>query len=274
MKIFLLTSLWVAAMAASTAGNPHELGPVPHLKIGNVTTQDGVELQYIQAGPPSGQQLLFIPGWRQTAAQWNKQIEYFSSAGYRVTTYDMRGHGDSAKPGFGYRLSRFGADLNDVINSLSLCGVSVVAHSMGSSVTWAFWDHVGAGSYLDVGAKEYLVSSLILACASSMFTSSISQSDLDWMIKQNRKMSDAHAATLLINHAFMDWRDVLPRIDIPALVLAGDASLNNATGITWAASQIPGAQKYIFTKGEKGSHFAFWENPELFNQVVERFVTS
>ncbi|QGI88724.1 hypothetical protein CEK25_003680 [Fusarium fujikuroi] len=260
MKIFLLTSLWVAAMAASTAGNPHELGPVPHLKIGNVTTQDGVELQYIQAGPPSGQQLLFIPGWRQTAAQWNKQIEYFSSAGYRVTTYDMRGHGDSAKPGFGYRLSRFGADLNDVINSLSLCGVSVVAHSMGSSVTWAFWDQYPA--------QRRRVSRFVIDDQSSVL------SDLDWMIKQNRKMSDAHAATLLINHAFMDWRDVLPRIDIPALVLAGDASLNNATGITWAASQIPGAQKYIFTKGEKGSHFAFWENPELFNQVVERFVTS
>ncbi|RBA15902.1 hypothetical protein FPRO05_12123 [Fusarium proliferatum] len=309
MKIFLLTSLWAAVMAASTAGNPHELGPVPHLKIGNVTTQDGVELRYIQAGPPSGQQLLFIPGWRQTAAQWNKQIEYFSSAGYRVTTYDMRGHGDSAKPDFGYRLSRFGADLNDVINSLSLCGVSIVAHSMGSSVTWAFWDQYPAqrrrvsrfviddqsavlvqdptwtqaqrntwSAALFSPAQVYTFSANLtnelVPFIKSMFTSSISQSDLDWMIKQNRKMSDAHAATLLINHAFMDWRDVLPRIDIPALVLAGDASLNNATGIMWAASQIPGAQKYIFTKAEKGSHFAFWENPELFNQVVERFVTS
>ncbi|KAF5637136.1 non-heme chloroperoxidase [Fusarium sp. NRRL 52700] len=250
----------VAALAASTAGNPHELGSVHQLKIYNVTTQDGVNLRYIQAGPPSDQQLLLISVWRQTATQWTKQIDYFSPAGYRVTTYDIRGHGDSAKPDFGYHLSRFGADLNDVINSLSLCGVSIATHSISSSVTWAFW-----GQYL---AQRRRVSRFVIEDQSSVLSA------LDWMIKQNRKMSDAHAGTLLINHAFMDWRDVLPRIDILALLLAGDASLNNATGITWATSQIPGAQKCIFTKAEKGSHFAFWENPELLDQVVERFVTS
>lgn len=87
-------------------------------------------------------------------------------------------------------------------------------------------------------------------------------------------MSDAHAATLLINHAFADWRDVLPRIDIPALVLSGDASLNNATAIAWAATQIPGAQAYTFTVAEKGSHFVFWENPTRFNEIITDFVTS
>lgn len=224
----------------------------------------------------------------------------------------MRGHGDSAKLDSGYRLSRFGADLNDVINSLSLCGVSIAAHSMDLAVAWAFWDQYPAQrrqvsrfaiddqssvlvqdptwtraqsntwsaalfSPAEVCKFSANLTNELVPFIKSMFTSSVSQSDLYWMIKQNRKMSDAHAATLLINHAFMDWRDVLPRIDTPALVLAGDrgdASLNNATGITWAASQIPGAQKYIFTKAENGSHFAIWENLELFNQVVEKFVTS
>ncbi|KAL1903468.1 hypothetical protein Sste5346_000095 [Sporothrix stenoceras] len=286
---------------------PQDLGPVPDLKIGNITTQDGVQLRYTQAGPVTGQSLLFIPGWRQTAAQWNKQIEYFSSAGNRVTTYDMRGHGDSAKPDFGYRLSRFGADLNDVLNSLGLCDVTIIAHSMGSSVTWAFWDQYPEQRYrvarfviddqssvlvqdptwnqterdtwsaaLFAPAQTYTfaanMSNELVPFVESMFTSSVSQSDLDWVIEQNKKMSDAHAATLLINHAFADWRDVLPRIDIPALILSGDASLNNATAIAWAASQIPGAQKYTFTVAEKGSHLVFWENPERFNQIIQDFV--
>ncbi|KAH8173256.1 alpha/beta hydrolase fold domain-containing protein [Sarocladium implicatum] len=312
MKIPFLPSLFLLLLQAASivqAGDSHELGPVPHLKIGNVTTQDGVNLRYIQAGPPTGEHLLFIPGWRQTAAQWNKQIEHFSSAGYRVTTYDMRGHGDSAKPDFGYRLSRFGADLNDVLNSLDLCRVNIIAHSMGSSVTWAFWDQypeqrkrvsrfvIDDQSTVLVqdptwtqaqkdtfSAALFLPSQLYTFSANlsnelvpfvkSMFTPSISQSDLDWVIKQNKKMSNAHAATLLINHGTADWRDVLPRIDIPALVLSGAVSLNNATAIAWAASQIPGAKKYTFTKKEKGSHFVFWENPDRFNQVIEDFITS
>lgn len=143
MKFSFRLSVGLALKAfamGALAKVPQDLGPVPDLKIGNITTQDGVQLRYTQAGPLTGQSLLFIPGWRQTAAQWNKQIEYFSNAGYHVTTYDMRGHGDSAKPDFGYRLSRFGSDLNDVLTGLGLCDVSVIAHSMGSSVTWAFWD--------------------------------------------------------------------------------------------------------------------------------------
>lgn len=276
--------------------------------VGTVTTSDGVKLAYIQAGPAAGQKLLFIPGWRQTAAEWRKQIEYFSGAGYQVTAYDHRGHGDSEKPNFGYRLPRLGADLNDVINTLALSNVSIIGHSMGSSVTWALWDqypeqHSRIHNFVIVDQSSVLVqdptwtqaqrdtwsaalftpaqtytfsanmSNELVPFVTSMFTKEISAEDLDWAIAQNQKMSDENAATLLINHAFMDWRDVLPRINVPTLVLSGDASLNNATGINWAVTQIPGARPYTFTKEERGSHFVFWENPERFNQVVREFVT-
>jgi non-heme chloroperoxidase len=61
----------------------------------SVTTTDGVKISYIRAG--SGPDLLFIPGWSQTAAQWRKQLVEFSQ-NYRVTAVDMRGHGESGKP--------------------------------------------------------------------------------------------------------------------------------------------------------------------------------
>ncbi|KAF4455378.1 non-heme chloroperoxidase [Fusarium albosuccineum] len=278
-------------------------------QTGEVETRDGVHLKYIQAGPATGHNLLFIPGWRQTAAQWKKQVEYFSEAGYRVTTYDMRGHGDSEKPSFGYRLSRFGSDLNDVLTKLDLNDVSIIAHSMGSSVTWAWWDqypesHKRVDHFAIVDQSTVLVadptwskeeadtfSSALFTpeqtytfshnisletppFVKSMFTADVPEADYEFALKQNLKMSDKNAATLLINHAFADWRDVLPRIDIPALVISGDVSVNNATGISWAATQIPGAKRYTFTAEEKGSHFMFWENPERFNSIIEDFVTS
>jgi pimeloyl-ACP methyl ester carboxylesterase len=310
MKCFLLLASFFQALQASVIRSNIDASATGcRLEIGQVKTQDGIKLNYTQAGPPGGQNLLFIPGWRQTAAEWKKQVKYFSESGYRVTTYDMRGHGESEKPDFGYRLSRFGADLNDVLTTLNLQNVSIIAHSMGSSVTWAFWDqypeqHQRVDHFAIVDQSSVLVrdptwtkqqadtwSAALFApeqtytfahnitletppFVKSLFSPQISEADYKWVLSENKKMSDKHAATLLINHAFADWRDVLPRIDIPSLVISGDISINNASGIAWAASQIPGAKSRTFTAKEKGSHFMFWENPKLFNQVVEDFITS
>jgi non-heme chloroperoxidase len=271
-----------------------------------VKTSDGVGLQYAQAGPRGGQQMLFIPGWRQAAVEWRKQVEYFSSAGFQVTTYDMRGHGDSEKPNFGYRISRFAADLNDLLTQVNLEQVTIVSHSMGCSVAWAWWDQYPEArkrisklvlvdqsadmvinpNWTDTQATDlaaiftplstYATADDMAAqtppLVRSMFTTSVSESDYEWVLSENEKMSDANAATLLIDHAFRDWRDVLPRITVPTLVLAGELSIFPAVGVEWVASQIPGAQHYTFTAAEKGSHFAFWENPDRFNSVVEGFV--
>ncbi|KAJ4175557.1 hypothetical protein NW767_015383 [Fusarium falciforme] len=277
-------------------------------RTGLVTTQDGVRLNYTQSGPPLGQKILFIPGWRQTAAEWKKQVAYFSSAGYHVTTYDMRGHGESEKPDFGYRISRFAADLNDLLTQLDLTEVSIVAHSMGSSISWAWWDqHPGArkriSHFIFVDQSSVLtadphwteeqskqVSALFTPIGvydlannvtaatppfvRSMFTDSISEADFEWVLAENRKVSDKNAATLVIDHAFRDWRDVLPRINKKSLVIAGEVSINAAPGIAWVATQIPGGTAYTFTAAEKGSHFMFWENPDRFNGIVEAFIKS
>ncbi|KAJ4027648.1 hypothetical protein NW756_004819 [Fusarium oxysporum] len=272
--LFLFASFFQALQAsvirstidASSTGWP--------LEIGQVKTQDGIKLNYTQAGPYSGQNLLFIPGWRQTAAEWKKQVKYFSDSGYRVTAYDMRGHGESEKPDFGYRLSRFGADLNDVLTTLNLRNSSVLVRDP----TWTKQQADTWSAALFTPEQTYTFAhNMTLETppfAKSMFSPRISEADYKWVFSENQKMSDKHAATLLINHAFADWRDVLPRIDIPSLVISGDISVNNASGIAWAASQIPGAKSRTFTATEKGSHFIFWENPKLFNQVIREFITS
>lgn len=275
---------------------------------GVVTTSDGVALKYSQTGPHDGQQMLFIPGWRQSAAEWRKQVDYFTEAGFRVTTYDMRGHGESAKPNFGYRVSRFAADLKDLLTQLELKDVTIVSHSMGCSVTWAFWDqypksrklikklvlvdqsaHIAIDpNWPDDKATELAaiftpdavyntaadMKAQTAPLVKSMFTDSVSEADYNWVLAQNEKMSDANAATLLRDHSFMDWRDVLPRITVPTFVLGGEVSIFSAAGTQWVAEQIPGAKNYTFSAAEKGSHFAFWENPTKFNSLVEKFITS
>lgn len=277
-------------------------------RTGLVQTGDGVHLNYTQSGPADGQKILFITGWRQAAAEWRKQVDFFVAAGFQVTTYDMRGHGESEKPDFGYRISRFAADLNDLLAQLHLKDLTIVGHSMGCSVIWALWDQypdarkaiqhlvladqasvmVRDPHWTDAQAAEVSATFTPIAVydlandmgaqtpplVRSMFTDSISESDYQWILSENEKMSDKNAAALLVDHAFRDWRDVLPRIDVSTLVIAGNASIFPPAGIEWVADQIPGAEHFTFSTEEKGSHFAFWENPDKFNAVVKDFITA
>jgi pimeloyl-ACP methyl ester carboxylesterase len=285
---------------------PQAVATAVAIKAASITTGDNCSLAYSQQGPDNGKPLLFIHGWRQTAAQWAKQVSHFSEAGFRVTTYDMRGHGDSEKPPFGYRISRLAADLNDLLTTLQLKGLTIVAHSMGCCVLWAFWDqypdsHKLVKRLVLVDEPATLVSDPnwpegkdkeraaiftpdavfntahnmadgLLPLIRSMFSSSITEEEFEWVMEQNRKINDKNAAALLIDHAFNDWSDVLPRINVPTLVISGEISILPAAGVNWVASQIPGAKHYTFSTMEKGSHFMFWENYERFNSLVEGFL--
>ncbi|KAL1842344.1 hypothetical protein VTJ49DRAFT_5512 [Mycothermus thermophilus] len=293
----------------------------PTTTTGTILTTDNIHLNYTQSGPLHGRNIVFIPGWRQTASEWQKQATYFSQSGFRVTTYDMRGHGDSDKPSFGYRLSRFAADLNDLLDQLKLTDVAIVGHSMGCSVAWAWWDQYNLvtkpkpGKHGHGNSPRRVVSSLMLvdqpavmvrnpawsdeyaarvgaifepqgiydmandigaqlpSMLRGMFTTEVTEEEYQWVLAQNLKMSDENGAALLIDHGLADWRDVLPRIDVPTLVIAGDVSVFPVEGVRWVAEQIPGAEEYTFGQEERGSHFMFWENPERFNEVVKDFLT-
>jgi non-heme chloroperoxidase len=275
-----------------------------------IKTWDGVSLSYSQTGPTTGPNLLFIPGWGQTAEQWKKQVDHFNKH-CRVTTYDHRGQGESESPLNGYRISRLASDLNDLITQLNLKQVTIIGHSMGCSVIWSYWDlfiesrhRISRLVLVDQAAclvpdpawkPEELASfgaifppdtiygvanaikgeesqTVISGLLKSMFTSSVSQTDFDWVTKQSGKMRVEIGSTLLLNHAFSDWRDVLPRINVPTLVIGGKSSLFPYQAMEWIASQIKGSKCKIFEIEELGSHFMFWENPSLFNSTVEAFL--
>jgi len=272
----------------------------------SITTNDGTVLRYTDTG--TGPTLILISGWSQTAAQYKKQIHHFSSS-HRVIAFDHRGHGQSDRPFFGYRVSRLAADLNDLILALDLTDVALLGHSMGCSIVWSYWDlyggkrvaklilvdepstlvtspvwEDGVGVGLSAifapiqtfelagglaGPDGEKVSSGLLA---TMWTDEMPDDEKAWFIEQNLHMPRHLAAELLVNHAFTDWRDVLPRLTVPTLVIGGDLSLFPAQGISALAAQIPGADLRIFSADELGSHFLFWENSQLFNKTVGDFL--
>lgn len=53
---------------------------------------------------------------------------------YRVTLYDLRGHGYSERPASGYTAEQQGRDLLDLMDSLSIERAAIVGHSFGGAI--------------------------------------------------------------------------------------------------------------------------------------------
>jgi pimeloyl-ACP methyl ester carboxylesterase len=275
-------------------------------QVGHVTTSDGVSLYYLEAG--SGKPILMIPGWSQTAEQFKYQLSGLSDR-YRVIAVDMRGHGESDKPDFGYKISRLAKDTHDLIHALDLNEVNILGHSMGSSVIWNYYDMYGPERLSKLllidqmpmitsnpawSDEERINSGAIFTPESlyqtindlagpdgvettkgfigSMLTKAAPQEEKDWIIERNLRMPREYAATLLYNHSTQDWRDLIPRIQLPSLVVGGRVSTVPWQSQAWIAEQIPGARLEIFEEEEGGNHFMFIEGHDKFNAIVADFV--
>ncbi|WP_413812494.1 helix-turn-helix domain-containing protein [Streptomyces sp. OE57] len=78
--------------------------------------------------------------------------------------------------------------------------------------------------------------------------------------------------SLLFDHCAQDWRDALPRIDVPTLLIGCDGSHVNPGSRRFIAEQIPDARLHVFPTDVASSHLPFLENPSAFNVVVEKFL--
>ena len=94
-----------------------------------ITTSDGVEIFYKDWG--SGQPIVFSHGWPLTADDWDTQMLYFLSEGYRVVAHDRRGHGRSTQVADGHDMDHYADDLKAVVDHLDLTDAIHVGHSTG-----------------------------------------------------------------------------------------------------------------------------------------------
>ena len=79
----------------------------------------------------TGKPVVLIHGWPLSGASWEKQVPVLLASGRRVISYDRRGFGNSSKPTSGYDYDTFAEDLNKIILTLDLHNVMLVGFSMG-----------------------------------------------------------------------------------------------------------------------------------------------
>lgn len=99
--------------------------------MGFVTTEDGAEIFFKDWGPRDAQPIMFHHGWPLSSDDWDAQMLYFLSKGFRVVASDRRGHGRSSQIGTGHDMDHYASDASAVVEHLDLRNAVHIGHSTG-----------------------------------------------------------------------------------------------------------------------------------------------
>ena len=193
---------------------------------------------------------------RSSGRAWDKQVPALLEAGYRVITYDRRGFGQSSQPVTGYDYDTFAADLSILMERLDLHDAVLVGHSMGTGEVTRYlartarpgWPR-GAGlpdpalpaagpADNPDGVPQSLFDGFVAAAADTpAWMKGFLDNFYNFDTLRGTLVSDqacqaswnlavtasATAAVACIGTWTTDFRDDLPEIDVPILVIHGDA---------------------------------------------------
>jgi non-heme chloroperoxidase len=275
---------------------------MPTVTVGQENSAN-IEIYYEDHG--AGQPVVLIHGYPLSGRAWDKQVLALLDAGYRVITYDRRGFGKSSQPVTGYDYDSFAADLSALLEDLDLREAVLVGHSMGTGEVTRYLGRYGSARV----AKGVLVSPIppyLLQAADNpdgvpqaLFDGFAQAaradnpawmkgfldnfynidtlrgtlvSDQAWQASWNLAVTaSATAAVACISTWTSDFRDDLPKIDVPVLVIHGDADQVLPLGKT--ASRLPDLIKDMrLVVVEGGPHAIPWTHASQVNTALLDFL--
>ena len=96
-----------------------------------VGTENSTDIRLYYEDHGTGAPVILIHGYPLSGSSWEKQLPVLLNAGCRVITYDRRGFGKSSQPTTGYHYDTFAEDLHKLVSHLRLPEFSLVGFSMG-----------------------------------------------------------------------------------------------------------------------------------------------
>lgn len=226
---------------------------MPFLTVGRENSAD-LRLYYEDHG--SGRPVVLIHGWPLDGASWEKQTAALLAAGYRVIIYDRRGFGRSDQPAEGYDYDTFAADLDRLLAHLGLLDVVLVGFSMGTGEVTRYLGRYGSarvakavligvvppfllktddnpegvdgGVFDDIKARiaqdrfaylaDFLNDFYNVDALPDRIGSHVVQAS--WNVAIG---ASAYGTLACVSAWLTDFRNDLPHIDVPTLIIHGDA---------------------------------------------------
>ena len=275
---------------------------MPFVTVGKENSGN-IDLYYEDHG--SGKPVVLIHGYPLSGASWEKQVPVLLNAGHRVITYDRRGFGKSSQPTTGYNYDTFAEDLHKLVTQLGLRDFALVGFSMGGGEVARFLGKYGSKgvskAIIISGVPPFLlktpdnpegvdgsvfegIKKAIVADRYAFFTDffkNFYNTDLllgkrvseqavqaSWNIGAG---ASAAASLACVPTWHEDFRNDLSRVDVPTLVIHGDADriLPIAASGLRTAKLIKGARLLV---GKDGPHCITWTHAEQVNGALLEFL--
>jgi non-heme chloroperoxidase len=275
---------------------------MPYIPVGKENSGE-VQLYYEDHG--SGDPVVLIHGYPLSGASWEKQVPALLEARHRVITYDRRGFGKSSQPTTGYNYDTFAADLQKVVTHLKLKNFSLVGFSMGGGEVARYIGKYGSKGVSKAvivgGVPPYLlktddnpdgvdgsvfegIQKAIVADRYAFFTEFF-KNFFNTDVHLGKRISEqavqaswnvaasasATASLACVPTWYEDFRKDVARIDVPTLVIHGDADRIvpiKAAGEK-TAKLIKGARLVSI---KDGPHAVNWTHAEEVNTELVSFL--
>jgi non-heme chloroperoxidase len=275
---------------------------MPYVTVGKENSGD-ITLYYEDHG--SGDPVVLIHGYPLDGSSWEKQIPVLLEAGHRVITYDRRGFGKSSQPTEGYNYDTFAEDLHKLITHLKLRNFSLVGFSMGGGEVARYIGKYGSKdiskAVIISGVPPYLLKAAdnpegvdgsvfegiekAVAADRYAFFTEFFKNFYNTDVYLGKRVSEAAvqaswnvaagasatASLACVPSWHEDFRQDLARIDVPTLVIHGDADRIvpfSAAGQR-TAKLIKGAQLVVI---KDGPHNIAWTHADEVNAELKNFL--
>ena len=249
--------------------------------------------------------VVLIHGWPLSGASWAAQVPALTKAGYRVIAYDRRGFGKSDKPADGFDYDTLSDDLAGIMDELDLEEATLVGFSMGGGEVARYISRHGEDRLRSVvfaaAVPPYMMKTednpdgpLTEAAAKDMeaglradrtaffdtFTKGffsvagvlkVSEEDRQKAIVLCHQSGQEAALGCMKAFATTDFRDDLPTVTVPTLVLhgAGDGTVPFTGSGARTHSAIEGSDLVVIEDAPHGFNVS---HADAFNKALIAFL--
>lgn len=277
-----------------------------YIKAGTDALGNDVKLFYQDLGSANAREtVVLIHGWPLSHSMWDYQLAELPDHGLRVVAYDRRGFGKSSQPWEGYDYDTLADDLKAVLDTLQLSNVTLVGFSMGGGEVARYMSRHGGARVSKVafisavtpyllktddnpdGVDQSVFDDILeglqkdradfLQTFGKQFygvnwvNKPVSQAQLDGDFARAYVASQRATVECAKAFAMTDFRDDLAQIQVPALIIHGDADktvpIESSGELT--ANALPNAQ-YIVYEGEP--HGLFFTQKDRLNEDLLSFI--
>jgi non-heme chloroperoxidase len=275
---------------------------MPYVTVGKENSGN-IDLYYEDHG--AGKPVVLIHGYPLSGASWERQTAVLLAEGHRVITYDRRGFGKSSQPATGYNYGTFADDLRKLVLHLELADFALAGFSMGGGEVARY-----IGKYGSKGVRKAVFISSVppfllktpdnpegldatvfegtekaAAADRYAFFTGFFKDFYNTDLLLGKRLSEqavqaswnvavgasATASLACIPTWHEDFRNDLTHVDVPTLVIHGDADRILPIGASGqrTAKLIKGARLSVI---KDGPHCVTWTHAEEVNRELVGFL--